>query len=465
MTELENLYSLYGADDAQLFGLLHRLWRELQQPDIVWQLLALGLSLGIGWWCSRRFRQHEKSRLDLELNARSALHTFGSNSLKRLAFPLISLVLVLLSGRILRHWGHASLLELSVPLLLSLALVRATFYVLRHAFPPSSWLASSERLIALTIWFGLALYITGLSDSLIELLEQITFRVGKQRLDLWTLLHGAVTILSALLIALWLSGLLEARLLRAEQIDPNLRVVLARLAKAFLLVIGLFFSLSMVGIDITALSVFGGALAVGLGLGLQKMASNYVSGFMILLDRSIRIGSVISLDPSNAGVVTKITTRYTVLRTPLGTELIIPNEHLIGNIVHNQSYTDTRVGLSTLVQVSYQTDVEFAMQLMENAAKMQPSVLSDPPPKALLKEFAENGIVLELIFWVNDTQGRSAPSRSLINLAIWQAFREHGVEIPYPQREVTLRGAAALSAASAARKFESAARSPVPPAN
>jgi small-conductance mechanosensitive channel len=203
-------------------------------------------------------------------------------------------------------------------------------------------------------------------------------------------------------------------------------------------VIALLLSLSMVGIDITALSVFGGALAVGLGFGLQKIASNYVSGFIILLDRSIRIGNVVSVDPVTSGVVMQITTRYTVLRTIAGTDVIIPNEYLVSNIVRNQSFADTQVRIVLPVQVAYSTDLDQAMRLMEEVALSQPRVLSDPAPKTLLLAFADNGINLELGFWIADPQEGTGIVRSEINLAIWRVFREHGIAIPFPQREVRL---------------------------
>jgi small-conductance mechanosensitive channel len=298
----------------------------------------------------------------------------------------------------------------------------------------------SERFIATSIWLCLALYLTGLAEPLIEILEQVSFHVGKQKLDLWTLLTGLLTVVVTVLVALWLSGEIEARLLASETLDSNLRVVLGRLVKAVLSVVALLLSLSIVGIDITALSVFSGAFAVGLGLGLQRIASNYVSGFIILLDRSIRIGNLVALDATTSGVVTQITARYTVLRTLAGTEVIIPNEYLVSNIVRNESFTDSRLRMVVPVQVAYGTDLEQAMRLMTEAAQAQPRVLAEPAPQALLTLFADSGINLELGFWIADPQEGTGGVRSAINLMIWRSFREHGIEIPFPQREVRLLG-------------------------
>jgi small-conductance mechanosensitive channel len=426
--------------EKQLFALLHGLWREVREPDFVWQASALLLSLALAWWLARLLHAQPWSRNHSE----NRLRDFGAHGLKRIGFPLMALAFVHLSRKVLQHWGHVGLLDVAVPLLLSLALVRATIYVLRRAFSPSGWLAASERYIAFTIWGCLALYITGLAGPMIEVLEQVSVTVGKQKLDLWTLLHGLVTVGATVLVALWLAGMIETRLMAATQVDSNVRVVLVRIAKAVFSLLALLFSLSLVGIDITALSVFGGALAVGLGFGLQKIASNYVSGFIILLDRSIRIGNVIAVDATTSGVVTQITTRYTVVRTLGGTEVIIPNEHLVSNIVLNQSFTDTRVRLAVPLQVAYDTDLDLAMRLMREAAASEPRVLAEPAPAVTLTAFADSGINLELGFWIADPEEGTGGVRSNVSLAIWRAFRMHGVEIPFPQREIRLLGEKAV---------------------
>ena len=424
-------------NETVLFSLLIDLWRDFHEPAFLWQILALALSLLLAWALSRYWRKQDFARASSDYGR---LRLFGTGSLKRVAFPLLALLLVLIVRKLFRvaHFGPVSLFDLAVPLLLSMALVRAAIYVLRHALAPGSWLATSERLIATSIWLCLALYLTGLADPIIDMLEQVSFHLGKQKLDLWTLLNGLVIVVTTVLVALWLAGVVERRLLASENLDSNIRVVLGRLVKAVLSVVALLLSLSIVGIDITALSVFSGALAVGLGLGLQKIASNYVSGFIILLDRSIGIGNLVGIDATTSGVVTQITARYTVLRTLAGTEVIIPNEYLVSNIVRNESFSDPRLRVAVSVQVAYGTDLELAMRLMTDAALAQPRVLADPAPQALLTLFADSGINLELGFWIADPEEGTAAVRSAINLAIWRAFREHAIEIPFPQREVRL---------------------------
>ena len=428
-------------NENRIFALLDQLWSDLHASDFIWQVLVLLLALGAAWWLSFRLRQQDEQKRG-DVGAQSALRTFGSGSLKRIAFPLIALLLVVILRKVLAalHWEHLSLLHLAGPLLVSLALARMFAYVLRRVLPQGLFLTSFERVVTIVIWFGVILHLTGLADPVIEALEQVSIPVGKQKLDLWMLVHGTVTVGVTLLVALWIASLIESRLMAAEKLDANLREVMARLAKAVLAVIALLSSLSLVGIDVTALSVFSGALAVGLGFGLQKIAANYVSGFIILLDRSIRLGNLVAVDATTTGTVSQITTRYTVLKMLTGTEVIIPNEYLVSNIVRNLSFSDTRVRVAVNVQVSYKTDLDQAMQLMIDAARQQERVLSDPEPAVMLTDFADSGINLELGFWIPDPEAGTGGVRSDINLAIWKAFRENGIEIPYPQREVRVLG-------------------------
>lgn len=423
--------------EKKIFALLNQLWGDLNTPEFYWLIAALVAILGVSWALAYRLRsngaQHAQGARE-----RNALLAFGAGSLKRLAFPLIALGMVLLLRRVLVDLGvgHLALLSVASLLLASWALVRVLVYVLRSVFPHGGFLKSFERLVTFTIWGGMVIEMTGLSEDVIAGLEQITFTVGKQKLDLWMLLHGSVTVCATLLIALWGASLIERRLMAAAQMDANLREVLARLAKALLSVVALLLSLSLLGIDVTALSVFSGALAVGLGFGLQKIASNYVSGFIILLDRSIRLGNLVALDDKTSGTITRITTRYTVLRMLSGTEIIIPNEYLVSNMVRNLSFSDSQVRVATSVSVSYDTDIDLVMKLMADIARAHPRVLADPGPGVLLTEFGESGIALELGFWIADPEAGTGNIRSEINLAVLRAFREHGIEIPFPQRQV-----------------------------
>ncbi|MCX7170713.1 MAG: mechanosensitive ion channel [Proteobacteria bacterium] len=414
-----------------LSNLLGDFWRYLQQPDALWQICALLVCLALALVADRLVRRHVISQ--------QQAWRLGQGGLQRLAFPLLALFLVIVARALLKHAMNVQLLSLAVPLLASLAAIRAVFYVLRHSFGNSGWLASFERFFALSVWGVVALYITGLLPELIDMLEGVSIAVGKQKLNLWQVTQGIVVLLATLLIALWINGLVEVRLARAAGLDQNLRVVATRLAKAVLLLLAVLIGLPLVGIDLTTLSVFGGALGVGIGFGLQKIASSYVSGFIILLDRSIRIGNFISVG-SERGQVTQITTRYTVLKGLTGVEAIEPNEILVSSVVLNESYTDPQVRIALPVQIGYASDIEQAMRVLLDAARDQPRVLRDPQPMAFVVAFADSGINLELGFWINDPQLGTLELRSAIYLAIWRGFQSAGIVIPYPQREVRMVG-------------------------
>jgi small-conductance mechanosensitive channel len=406
--------------------LFNDLWSDLRDPGFIWQVVALIVCLGLAsllarWWRGR----HEEGAGRL------------SDASARLAFPLIGMSLIGATRLGLEQFIHVNLLKLAMPLLGSMALVRSVVFVLRQAFPSAGWLAAWERIIAATVWSWLALYITDLAPYVIDALESVKFAIGKQKLDLWMILHGVVTVFLTVVFALWVAGVIERKLMRIEALDSSLRMVGVRVAKALLTVVAIVASLSLVGIDMTALSVFTGALGVGLGFGLQKIASNYVSGFIILLDRSIKLGNIVQVG-ADVGQVTQITTRYTVLKHPGGTEFIVPNETLIGTTVQNHTYSDRKLRLATTVGVAYGSDLDQVMDLMINVATAQSRVLADPPPKVLLTQFADSGINLELGFWIDDPEEGRGNVISDINVAIWRSFRENGIEIPFPQREVRI---------------------------
>ncbi len=415
----------------EIESLLSAFWHDLERPDVWWQFAVLLLCLAAALSIERFVRTRSATLADVT--------HFSEGGVRRLAFPLSGLLLVMVGRAVLHYWHPVNLLSIAIPLLGSLAAIRMVFFVLRRNFTTSTWLANFERGFALLVWGGVALHITGLLPQLIAFLEEVSFPVGKQQINLWLLIQGIATLIIALLIALWLGDLVESRLARAEGMDRNLRVVFSRIAKAVLVLLAILIGLPLVGIDLTTLSVFGGALGVGLGLGLQKIASNYVSGFIILLDRSIRIGNVIAVG-SDRGQVTKITTRYTVLSSVTGIEALVPNEVLVGSVVLNESYSDRQVRVPMRVQVAYSSDLERAMAILAEAARSQPRVLADPPPKAFVVEFADSGITLELGFWIRDPEDGSLSLRSEINLTIWREFKAAGIEIPSPQREVRLLG-------------------------
>src|SRR5262249_11245818 len=184
-------------------------------------------------------------------------------------------------------------------------------------------------------------HITGLLPDVLDLLDGLGFHIGKQRISLLNILQALLSVGITVVIALWAGRTIEGRLMAAPALDLNLRVVLSKLAKTLLVIVAVLVALPAVGIDVTVLSVFGGALGVGIGLGLQKIAANYISGFLILLDRSISPGALVTIE-GRYGQITKLAGRYVVVKSMDGTESVIPNETVITSVVINHSYSDPR---------------------------------------------------------------------------------------------------------------------------
>lgn len=416
---------------------IYSIWQEslsdLQSAAIVWQIAVIAISLLLAWSINGLLRAYIMRQAPESWK-------LGIGGIKRVLFPLSSLLFIYIGRLLLSHWQHTSMLKLAATLLLAMAAIRLTVYALRYIFSPSGWLHTMESAIATTIWLLLALYLSGLLPELIETLDQISFKAGKHPVSLLLILQAVFTILATLIIALWISRILENKLMRTEQINMNMRVVLSKLTRIVLALIAILIALSAVGLDITLLSVFGGALGVGIGIGLQKIASNYVSGFIILIDKSIHLGDVITIE-THYGVVSDLRARYMVLRKLDGTEVIIPNENLITNAVINHSYSDRKARVQMPVQVSYDTSLELAMKLMQEIANNHPRILNEPAAAVLVKGFGDNGIDLSLNLWIADPEEGSATLQSEIFIEIWRAFQKHSISIPYPQREIRVLGA------------------------
>ncbi|MFZ1766365.1 MAG: mechanosensitive ion channel domain-containing protein [Candidatus Nitrotoga sp.] len=410
-------------------NLLIDFFSDLEQTAILWQIALLALSFVLAWGINHLLLGR--------LSKSEWVSKIGLGGISRIAFPLVALLIVLIGRAVLKNWHSINILNIVVPLLSALMLIRLVVYIIRQVFVSSSWLQSSEQFIAMIIWVGFALYLTGYLPEVIDAMDHFGFHVGKQRISLLLVLSGILSIFVTMLVAMWLGKTFEHKVMATENLDMNLRVVLSKLIRACLVVVGVLIALPLAGIDITVLSVFGGALGVGIGFGLQKIASNYVSGFIILLDRSIHPGDVLTVD-GRFGKVSQLTTRYVVLENNDGTEAIIPNEILITSTVINHSFTNRQIRVGITIQISYQSDLHLAMEIMKQAAENQPRVLADPETKVYLKSFSDNGIDLEMGVWISDPEEGQLNLRSDINMEIWRKFQASGIEIPYPQRDVRI---------------------------
>lgn len=363
---------------------------------------------------------------------------FGRHVLDGLLFPVLALVLIYAARYGVALYQPVAVLKVALPIFTSLAAIRLFVRVLGASFPESSAVKLIESLVSWLAWGAAVLWITGLLPAVLAELDAISFAFGKSRISLRTLLEGVLSSGVMLVVVLWISATIERRILRENVGDLSMRKVAANAIRAALLLVGLLFVLSAVGVDLTALSVLGGALGVGLGFGLQKLAANYVSGFVILLERSLRIGDVVRVD-NFEGVVTDIKTRYTLIRALNGRESVVPNELIITQRVENLSTADPKVLLTINVSVAYDSDVERVRQILRDAAASSPRVMKDPAPAAYLANFGPDGIEFSLAIWITDPENGQLALRSEINLAILQGLRGAGIEIPYPQRVVHMK--------------------------
>ncbi len=364
---------------------------------------------------------------------------FGQRLVDGVLFPALLLALAYLARKLLSFYVPLAVFKLAIPVLLSLLAIRLGVKVLQAAFDETPLIRLLERSISWVAWLAMVLWVSDLLPLVLDELDEISWKVGSSTLSVRNIIEGTLTAGLVLIITLWISSSIDARVLRnAKGSELSLRKAISNAARALLMFVGLLLALSAVGIDLTALSVLGGAVGVGIGLGLQKLAANYVSGFVILAERSMRIGDTVMVD-NFSGVVTEINARYSVIRSLSGRESIVPNEMLITSRVENHSLADTKVWMSTIVSVGYDSDVQQVMVLLSQAALAQTRVLPDPAPSVALSNFGPDGLEFTLGFWIGDPENGSLNIRSLVNLEVLRLLRENQIEIPFPQRVVHQR--------------------------
>jgi small-conductance mechanosensitive channel len=379
------------------------------------------------------------SRAVVERDRKSIM--FGRRIVDGVLFPMLLLCLAYVARGLLARLIALAVFKIAMPVLISLLVIRFGVKVLQAAFSDAPLIRLLERSISWVAWLAMVLWVSGFLPVILEELDQITWKVGGTNLSVRTMLEGALTAGAVLILTLWISSGIEARLLRsATGGELSLRKAVSNAARALLMFVGLLVALSAVGFNLSALSVLGGAIGVGVGFGLQKLAANYVSGFVILAERSMRIGDNVRVD-NFEGLITQINARYTVIRSLAGRESIVPNEMLITNRVENLTLADARLWQSTVVSVAYDSDVDLVMRLLKQAALNHARVLRDPEPSVFLSSFGTDGLELTVGYWMADPENGSLNLKSLINQDILKALRDNRIEIPFPQRVVHTRAA------------------------
>jgi small-conductance mechanosensitive channel len=412
----------------------------LLRPESFLQLLAIASAVLLGLWAARLVRTRITVAADPE-NLPDRLRELLYIS----AQPALTLVLMAMVAGLLHASGvKASIVDSAVQLTALLLLIRVMVYVLRVSLGTRARLKGWGAVITVVIWVFLSLHLLGWGDEVIRILDDIGMQAGKTRISVWSVMKLMVTVSVFVLLALWMSRWLERRVLKLDALAPTMRIGIAKFVQAFLVGISVLVGLNAAGLDLTTLNVLTGAIGIGLGFGLQSIAANFVSGFVLLMDRSIKPGDVISFTgmPGTAtegfGWVEELRGRYVVVRDRDGVETLVPNQNLITNPVINWSYTDPRVRLKLPIRISYKSDPELAMKLLLQATEDHPRIIHEPGPVSRLMGFGDHGIELELRFWIPDPQEGVNNVRSDVNRAIWRLFKEHSITIPVAQREVRL---------------------------
>jgi small-conductance mechanosensitive channel len=406
-------------------------WSQMNTHQATQELLLFVACLAVTWllvWGVRR----ATPQWDLSV-------LLGRRLLDGVLFPSLLLGLVFITRAVWAKSHPLWIFDFLVPVCFSLAVIRLGVKVIQVTFKSAEWVKPIERSLSWLVWAAVVLWLTGLLPLVLEELDQIKWKIGASHLSVRTLIEGGFTAGLVMLLTLWVSSAIETKLLKSSSgSELSLRKAVSNAVTSLLLFVGLMLSLSAVGIDLTALSVLGGAVGVGIGFGLQKLAANYVSGFVILAERSMRIGDSVKVDGFE-GRISDIKARYTVIRSLTGRESIVPNEMLINSRVENLSLADSSILQSTQVTVAYGTDVDGVMQLLMQACEAQNKVLKDPLPFVTLTNFGADGLEFGAHYWVDEQQAGLLTLKSEINIRILQLLQAKGIEIPYPQRVVHTR--------------------------
>jgi small-conductance mechanosensitive channel len=417
--------------------------------NVLVEIGVLTLCVALGWAAAALLQRHDQFRVVRRTTGMSRSDLIAHITLT--VVPVISVLgLVILARGILNAEGlDVTIMDAAMRLVGAYIVIRAGVLLFAASLGNKSWMQNLENRLTLLIWLVFAADYLGWLDPIIAGLDSIGITSGKSRVTVWSVLKLLFTLTLFVLVAAWVSRWIDRRLKRLSTLAPSTRIGLAKFANAFLIGLSILVGLNTAGVDLTALTVLTGAIGLGLGFGLQSIASNFVSGFVLLMDRSIKPGDVISLSgqsgtsTENFGWVQELRGRYVVVRDRDGIEMLVPNQQLIQNAVINWSYTDPRIRLKLPIRVSYHDDPELALQILLRACEGQRRVLHDPPPVSRLMQFGDHGIELELRFWISDPQEGVNNVRSEVNRTIWALFKENKITIPVAQREIVVHNVSA----------------------
>lgn len=455
----EQSFDLFGSFMAQISGSYERLLEFLTRTafegftsvSALYQLSAVLIAVVIAFGVSRIFG----ARI-LALRVKIQSKSWGAK-LMRVLLSLIQALLfsvtaatllsvcvsMMTSAGLVSNHTDLIFIRVAYQIFYAWAILYVIMQLLTALIGDKFFNQSQKKFVTTTFWTLAFLQIVGILPEIVILMKEYSLPIGSDNLTVWKVFIGLVTVLLTAGIANKLADLCESQIMRMKEMEMNLRVVFARICRVSLIVLGVLIALSSVGINLTVLSVFGGALGVGIGFGMQKIASNYISGFIILFDRSVKLGDMIEVG-SFSGVVTQINTRYSVVRNLSGQELIVPNENFVTGTVKNYSLSDRDCVINVEVSCAYESDVDKALEILLACVKSEPRVLTSKSPWAIVSSFGESGINLKAGFWVEDPQIGTATLKSNIMRMVLKRYNEAGIEIPYNKLDLTVKNTVAV---------------------
>jgi small-conductance mechanosensitive channel len=422
---------------------LKQIFEQLTTPEVMAEVIALIMAALLAGALA-----HYIKRWLRPLAARSDLARWPRRLVivgMVLAPSFMTLVLVLGLRALFAAVGlRVELIDIAMDLATVLVLVRFGVHSLSVSLGPNSWIRAWENRITAVIWAVISFQVLGWFNGIERTLDSIDLLPGKTQFSLWALLKGVVVIAGFLIVTSLIARTIERRVMKMEGIAISTRIGISKFSTFSLLALGVLLGINASGVDLTALTVLTGAIGIGLGFGLQAIASNFVSGFVLLMDKSIKPGDVISFTGTtgtsneNFGWVQELRGRYIVIRDRDGVETLVPNQHFINNQVVNWSYSDQRVRIRLPVMISFQDDPELALQVLIDAAANHPRILKDPGPVSRLMSFENFGMRVEVRFWIRDPMNGVNNVRSDVNREIWRLFKKHGITIPVQQHDVRM---------------------------
>jgi small-conductance mechanosensitive channel len=413
---------------------------RIASPEVLTEIVAIIIAALIGIAAMQLLRAWQKR------NGATTEHVGWRSRLLEgivlLAPFLVAMVVMLVVRGVLGTMSmHTAVVDTALQLVTSLLLVRFGLFLLRLWLGGETWLRKWEARVTFIVWLVVSFQLLGWFNYFESTLDRVDLIPGKNTFSLWDLVRGIVVITGFIFVTSLIARTIERRVMKVDAIAVSTRIGISKFTYVILVSIGVMLGINSAGVDITALTVLTGAIGFGLGFGLQAIASNFVSGFVLLMDKSIKPGDVISFtgttgtSTDNFGWVQELRGRYVVVRDRDGVETLVPNQNLITNSVINWSYSDQRVRLKLPVMISYDDDVELALRTLGEAVQDHPRILREPQPAPRLMSFEDYGMRLEVRFWIADPMNGVNNVRSDVNRAIWRMFKERGIKIPVAQRE------------------------------